>query len=614
MQRSFTLKHLLILLLIGWWNDVTFAQHQYDVWYFGLGVGIDFRPSKPILITNTPAKSAEGIANYCDPKTGSPLFGCDGVGIVYDRNNNPMSNGTNIVAGYGTSSQGSTIVPYPCTDNKFFLINTNFYGYLGGQGGAFYSVVDLSLNGGLGDVTQKNISINTNTDEYTTVVPYGIGPDYWAIFHSQKQDTFFSYRITSTGISSKPVISVCGISTDAARLGYLKASPDGRKLAKASTHEQYASVELFDFDPYTGKVSNPLTLFPDFQRFPNVFPDVGVCFSPDSKKLYFSVLGPYAPNIIQCDVSNNLHTNILSSRCFISDSTVVSPGSYYYRALEIGPDKKIYVGVWSHWLSVIEQPNLGGVNCIFNDKQYAYSRPICVGYGLPNNIEGSNRQIPDSLFSVSVGNDTITSSGKLISILLSMKEKYTELVIHGHYDNSLITFNNVSSDGQQLQTNIDQNNGLFTINLPAEKNLKGIRLDLLCNFVGMPSSSPSIVIDSILFAGDALSCSPLTQAIYLTPECGDITMQKYLLNGGIPSFTINPNPAQNTVSLKSDASCGDVNIQVFDVLGRVLLQKIIQIVKDESVMFDVNSLPSGIYYLKIKSERLVAQKSLVIKR
>ena len=74
-----------------------------------------------------------------------------------------------------------------------------------------------------------------------------------------------AYLLTSSGLNMNPVVSNVGPSYYHT-LGYLKASPDGSKIAAANSRfvgvsaaNVTSDVNLFDFDNSSGVLSNPMT-------------------------------------------------------------------------------------------------------------------------------------------------------------------------------------------------------------------------------------------------------------------------------------------------------------------------------------------------------------------
>src|SRR5690606_11790030 len=125
------------------------------------------------------------------------------------------------------------------------------------------------LDTGLGGVvpTEKNIPLESPVAEKITAVYHENGQDIWVISHKLNNNEFIAYLITATGIQTTPVVTSVGENNlggpnGFGALGYLKASPDGTKLASAISF-YFTGLELFDFNKSTGEVSNALKIHSD---------------------------------------------------------------------------------------------------------------------------------------------------------------------------------------------------------------------------------------------------------------------------------------------------------------------------------------------------------------
>lgn len=182
---------------------------------------------------------------------------------IYDRNMNVMPNGGDLT---GVNAPSAVmIIPWPCHDGQYLVITSDPHGDRGPMG-AMYSIVDMSLNHGLGDVTKKSVVFDTSAGMHMTAIHCGAGNDYWLLLHRKWETTFLAYLVSDRGISEKPVLSSCGLASHWSKgYGFLKGSPNGRKLAMTNIED--GTVELFDFDPTAGVVSNPLTSYQDSDPF-----------------------------------------------------------------------------------------------------------------------------------------------------------------------------------------------------------------------------------------------------------------------------------------------------------------------------------------------------------
>jgi len=344
------------------------AQKQNNFWYFGNECGIDFNSGAPVVFTNGKLLTTEGCTSVSDAN-GNLLFYTDGV-TVYNSVHAVMVNGNGLNGG-NSSSQSAFAVPLPGSATIYYLFTVPD---IGGPNGLCYSVIDVSLQGGLGEVVTKNIQLRTNITEKLCGTYQSNGLDYWIAVHDFNTDAFCVFGLTSAGVNLTPVISQTGlVHTD--QLGYLKFSPDGKRLAVAIT--QTDGLELFDFDKATGIVSNPITFPPAAYIRP-----YGIEFSPDNARLYVCESGTGGPSdIYQVDLLAGSPADVINSAQLVG-----STSNNFHGPLMLGPDCKIYVGRYStEYMGVINNPNLAGTACNFVDTAIYLGGKICQ-FGLPNHI------------------------------------------------------------------------------------------------------------------------------------------------------------------------------------------------------------------------------------
>jgi hypothetical protein len=142
------MKKITIILIFC--STFIFGQKQGNIWYFGNNAGIDFNNATPKPLGNSALKTLEGCATVSNSK-GELLFYTNGI-TVWNKNHLPMPNGTGLL-GDTSSTQSAVIVPQPLTPNIFYVFTVDAEGR---ANGLQYSIVDMSLNGGLGDVKTKN--------------------------------------------------------------------------------------------------------------------------------------------------------------------------------------------------------------------------------------------------------------------------------------------------------------------------------------------------------------------------------------------------------------------------------------------------------------------------
>jgi len=83
-------------------------------------------------------------------------------------------------------------------------------------------------------------------------------------------------------------------------------------------------------------------------------------------------------------------------------------------------------------------------------------------------------------------------------------------------------------------------------------------------------------------------------------------------NSSVSGFSMYPNPASNVVHISLDDSSENSSIIIYDQLGRSVLNKDVENVRDE-VQLSLNALNKGVYYVQVISERTKFTKKLIIK-
>ena len=370
------------------------ANHEADRWFFGKYAGLDFRPQNPVAdLTNDSININTSPAIMSDD-AGNILFYTNSRRI-FDRFGNRMPNGFGL-HGMDGMTMPVLIIPKPGSDSIYYIFTTHRPKMdpndIGTIYGFEYNVVNMNLNGGLGDITLKNqVLLEPEISSKLSAVKHSNGIDYWVVVHKFNSDEFCSFRVTSDGVDTTDYVSshigafhaAPGVTND--EIGYMKISPDGTKLALAI----YGSniFEIYDFNASTGTVTNVVTSPEIFQYA------FGVEFSPDSRFFYGSTTPINFPNlydtitefscILKFDVS--LGNSIFNSYDTIALDTLGS----YYGGIQLGTDSRIYVSrspFGNASLSVIQNPKRPGKACNFVsnaiDLQGRQSR-----FGLPNFIQ-----------------------------------------------------------------------------------------------------------------------------------------------------------------------------------------------------------------------------------
>ena len=335
-----------------------------NIWYFGVRAGVDFNSVTPVGILGGQINTLEGCASICDDK-GNLMFYTDGT-TVWDSTHSEMQNGTGLL-GSSTSTQSAIIIPKPGSTVEYYIFTADYPNYQdlpppnAQADGTNYSVVDMTANGGLGAVTVKNqvlLDFATHpSGEKLSGVMHANGSDYWVIAHGWNDNRFYAWQVTPSGILPPVTTDIgtvhqdVGSGTKAEVIGYMKASPDGTKLALCIGRE-INRLEIFDFNDSTGAVSN--TIATDYG---SLAPPYGVEFSPNNEVLYVSVKDfMNDPVIYQYDLTAGDSASIIAS-----ERTVTTLPGRNPNALQRGPDDKIYVAMNGEaYLDAISNPDVYG--------------------------------------------------------------------------------------------------------------------------------------------------------------------------------------------------------------------------------------------------------------
>lgn len=298
-----------------------------------------------------------------------------------------MPNATGRLNGDTIASQSSLIVKYPGSTSLYYVFTVGSLEI--NNANLSYSIVDMTLGGGLGDIVpaQKNIPLANAVSEKVTAIKHPNTNDVWIVSHIFGSNEFLVYYMNCKGLSTTPAQYAVGQVVDGDignALGYLKGSPDGSKIAIANL---MGVVEIFDFNNETGEITNSRSLDPNPGT---VCRSYGLEFSPDSKLLYVSSIyncgAPGDYDISQYDLTA---TDIIASKTMLVMGNGLPVG-----AMQLGPDDKIYVAFgYRNSLGVINDPNVKGAGCNLVQQQMPLPASSLSGIGLPNAVSGYLRTL-----------------------------------------------------------------------------------------------------------------------------------------------------------------------------------------------------------------------------
>jgi gliding motility-associated-like protein len=384
---------LSIIVIFILQTPIIFCQLQNNNWVFGYGARVNFSGPIPVGSSNAAINSNESTASVSDPSTGQLLFYTDGL-KVWDANNDVMPNGSNLLGGfYNSCTQGALIVPFPEDDQRYYLFTLEELEaqYLNppADNGLRYSIVDMTLNGGLGDVQVATVNTLLATDltEKLIVIRSTEIKGFWVIAHKKNANEFLAWKIDACGVSAQPVISTVGsifaispfFGATEAWAGAMDASPDGNRIGMPIDWSD--RIEFFDFNKTTGVVSNLLTVNVTDDSPPEFLRKYGACFSPDGSKFYYTNFN----SVYQLNLSTYTSAAIASSNTLIY-SPILEPNNYPCFQIEQAPNNKLYVAIGNAGrLDEISNPNSLGLACGYLSNAVSFSPATCQ-LGLPAQV------------------------------------------------------------------------------------------------------------------------------------------------------------------------------------------------------------------------------------
>ncbi|MEI7727725.1 MAG: hypothetical protein WCK09_21640, partial [Bacteroidota bacterium] len=376
MRIKFITGLILLLPFFG------FSQGEFNNWYFGwsppFGTGVTFNSGFPVTIPNGVMTSAATTVNVSD-SAGGLLFFSNGVS-VWNKNKTVMPNGTGLHAQNAGFFQPVVATPKLDDDSSYYLFTVGQFFPLGTVYGLVYSIINMRLNGGLGDIDPafKNIQVTASSWQAVTGTRHKNNKYVWIIttFSTPSYIRYATFLIDKFGLSTTPVFSQSfgGGQFPAPYYYYvapqsIRVSPDGTKLVGGyQTHPEFCN-----FNSQTGAINR---LF----YIPTPTGMVAAEFSTDSKFLYISTISSQDSGKIY-----QYNATLLDSAAFMQSKILIDSG-HLRSGIQMGPDWKIYGTVsQKDSLNVINNPSVHGPGCNFQRNAVALGSPCADG--LPQFIQ-----------------------------------------------------------------------------------------------------------------------------------------------------------------------------------------------------------------------------------
>jgi gliding motility-associated-like protein len=363
--NSMNLRITFICMLL---SGVTFAQKEANVWHFGIGYSLDFNSGSPAQTSGSQMYTFEGSTSYCDAD-GNLLFysngggrlpasGQDG-GKIWNKNNQVMYDMQGTEGGGWSAAQSSVIVPAPGEPNVYYLFTMEELEFdvdgvvttePNGRGLRYFKI-DMSLNGGLGDVVEADVPVYDYSYEGICAIRHANGTDYWILIN-QGTIGIGVYRVTQNGVQLAGVYPYPAFYSG---FGIIKSSPHPEGVGAPCCNKVMTTAGLYDFNLSTGVLNFESDLG---AASPTYFE-----FSPNGNYLYATITDQVtaASQLVQYNVLAPLQTGqSLESTAQVIEPNfdgfymqLASNGKIYFTALDID----LVSGALSTFIGSINCPN-----------------------------------------------------------------------------------------------------------------------------------------------------------------------------------------------------------------------------------------------------------------
>lgn len=380
-MKSITLSILLVFVFSIMTFETAMSQGQNSTWLLGHHYSTSSFEGRMNFDTSSyNITSEQRVIPFLDTEgnisdaNGNLLMSSNGY-FIADATGDTMMNGSGInpnqcTLDYGVSDgmflpYGNIFLPMPGDTTKYILFHQtcDYNSATLNSIEIFYSVIDITLNNGMGAVISKNNIVLTGNFAYgMTACKHGNGRDWWLTALSDSGTTVYKILITPNSITyiGSQAFSV---QPNPGQAGQPVFSPNGAKFTFRNAYNNGVSwlnnLRLFDFDRCSGQFTLDTAI--NYSDGSMAY-GWGTMFSPNSQYLYFST----SQTLYQIDVTAS---NISSTQQIvaINDTFLSAPPVFYtnFYLMYLANNGKIYITSTSGVLHLHEMnyPDSLGTAC-----------------------------------------------------------------------------------------------------------------------------------------------------------------------------------------------------------------------------------------------------------
>ncbi len=325
-----------------------FSQGRNSVFLLGYNAiaRIDFTNNSYLISPdNRQITFNDTQANIAD-ENGNILMSSNWV-FIADATGNTMMNGGGLNPGWAVNTfpdglpmpYANLFIPMPGDTSKYVLFHQALDIAVNSIPEIYYSIIDMSLNGGLGSVTAKNMVIlNGSFGEGYAACKNANGRDWWVVALSWEADEVYVFLLSPDTLQymGSQSLQITGFPFGFA--GQPTFSQDGTKFAfSCSTPLSISYVsqaQLFNFDRCSGLFSLDTVI-----NFTDGTISFATSFSQNSQYFYFAT----SENLYQYDTGAG---GLISHQLVGTNDTFASPNPPFYTnfyLMYLAANGKIYI-------------------------------------------------------------------------------------------------------------------------------------------------------------------------------------------------------------------------------------------------------------------------------
>jgi hypothetical protein len=385
------IKRISIILLIVVVPLSLFSQGLKHVWLLGNQYNLSTPKGRMLIDASSYSYQqeirkmvTEGTQATISDEQGNFLMSSNGVWIA-NANNDTMLNGNGLNPGYFVNSwshglpifYGNIFLPTPDDINTITLIHQTELDPNSTLMGIYRTVIDKSLDTGLGGVVIKNDTLVEDSLAWGIgACKHANGQDWWIVFMKDNSDIIYKVLLGPNGITSISTQSLGFLPITSSNGAQLTFSQDGKKLVYSTYDnpvDRNSYVVLMDFDRCSGNLFNTQTVLVSTGAYL-----WGLAYSSSGEYIYACNSG----YVFQINSNTLTIDTVAMYDGFISGSSSCCPTTFWN--MYLAANGKIYTtsGSSVQHLHEMNFPDSAGLSCDF--QQHAINLGIWNFRSVPN--------------------------------------------------------------------------------------------------------------------------------------------------------------------------------------------------------------------------------------